>query len=66
MTVKLAYTIPEAVDATGLGERQIRDAIRAGRLRTKRTGTDKDGEPAGKHVILHSALEAFLEGLADG
>lgn len=68
--MKLAYTVPEAAEQSGLGERQIREAVKSGQLRHKRTGEftsgPNKGEPAGKILILHSALEAYLEALVDG
>lgn len=65
MTIKLAYTITEAAEASGLGEFQIKQAIRAGTLRTK-VSEGSTEKKVGKRVILRSALESYLEGLADG
>lgn len=62
---KLAYTILEAAAETGLGEFQIKQAIRAGTLRTK-VSEGSTEKKVGKRLILHTALEAYLEGLVDG
>lgn len=62
---KLAYTIQEAAAESGLGEFQIKQAIRAGTLRTKVSEGSTD-KKVGKRLILHSALTAYLEALMDG
>lgn len=62
---KLAYTIDEAAEAVGVSPDTIRRAIRSTEhpLRAKRSGKDKNGLPAGKHLILAADLSAWLEGL---
>jgi hypothetical protein len=56
MTKKLAYTLDEVVELTGLGKTLLNDEMRTGRLlRTKcRRRT----------MILATNLDAFLEALA--
>ncbi len=51
----LAYTIPDAVTATGLGRTRIYDAIKAGQLRTRKFGR--------RTIILSDDLKSFLENL---
>lgn len=63
--VKLAYTRPEAAKAVGLSDDTLKKAINAGHLRAKRSGKDADGNPAGKYLITHAALMAWLESLDD-
>lgn len=62
---RLAYSLAEAAEATGLSRSHLDRAIKAGELRTKTTKLDADERPVGKRVILASALQAYLEGLAD-
>lgn len=62
---KLSYTLDEAATATGLSKRHLQSEIRLGRLRTKTTKLDADEKPVGRRLILASALESYLEGLAD-
>jgi len=62
---KLSYSVAEAAAATGLGEFQIRKAIKSGRLRTKLSEGSTDRK-VGKILILRAALEDYLEKLADG
>lgn len=55
MTTKLAYSIPEAVDATGYSETVIKDAIRRDDIVTSYANT--------KPVILATELQRWLESL---
>ncbi|MCW2529348.1 MAG: hypothetical protein JWM76_4208 [Pseudonocardiales bacterium] len=65
MTAPRAYSKAAAAEAAGVSEQTIDRAIKAGLLRAKRTSKTADGEPAGKVVILVTALDAWLEGLVD-
>lgn len=65
MSATLAYSISGAVGATGLSKAHLERAIKAGKLRAKKSSRDKDGEPVGKYVILARDLEAYLDGLVD-
>lgn len=49
---KLAYSIPEAVQASGVGRSSIYDAIRRGELRSTKKG--------GRRLIPVDALKAWL------
>lgn len=61
----LAYNMAGAVAATGMSKSSLERAIRAGKLRAKKSGEDADGNPTGSWVITHDALAAFIEGLVD-
>lgn len=61
----LAYSIRGAAEAMGVSESHVDRLVRAGRLRAKYTGTDGDGNPVGKRLILASELERYLSGLED-
>jgi hypothetical protein len=63
--MKLAYDLPEAAEATGLSEDSIKQAIRRGDLKGKRSARNADGDGVGKYLIQRTALEAWLDGLAD-
>lgn len=64
---KLAYSIKEAVEATGLSATALDAAIRKGKLRCRRTVKDDEtGAVAGKRLILAADLEAFLSALPEG
>lgn len=65
MSARLAYSLEQAAEATGLSADTIRRAIHSERhkLKAKRSGVDKHGLPAGKYVILHADLMEWLEGL---
>lgn len=65
MSGRLAYSLADAAEATGLSRSHLDRAIREGLLRTKTTKLDGDEKPVGKRVILASALTAYLEGLPD-
>jgi excisionase family DNA binding protein len=53
----LAYTIDDAVLASGIGRTKIYDAIRAGKLRAKKCGR--------RTIILEEDLRAFLGSLPE-
>lgn len=63
MSAPIAYSIKGAAVATGLSETRIKQAIHAGELKSRRSSTDENGDPAGKYVIPHADLEAFVAGL---
>ena len=67
MTARLAYSLADAAEATGLSTSHLDRAIKAGKLRTKVTKLDADEKVArgAKRVILASELEAYLDGLPD-
>ena len=54
---KLAYTIPEAVEAGAGGRTKIYEAINAGTLKAKKRGK--------RTVILAADLAQYLESLPD-
>lgn len=62
---RLAYSLADAAETTGLSQRHLKRAIAAGLLRTKTTKLDADEKPVGKRVILAAELQAYLDGLAD-
>ena len=55
---KVAYSIDEAVTATGLSRTTIYEAIADGRLRRKKAGR--------RTIILATELQRFLEKLPEG
>jgi len=61
----LSYSIDAAVAATGISRSNLYRAIKAGKLRAKKSGVTEDGEPAGRLVILASELSRWLESLED-
>lgn len=63
VTAPLSYSKAAAAEATGVSAQTLDRAIRSGRLRAKRTGLDKNGDPAGKVLILAADLVAWLDGL---
>jgi hypothetical protein len=64
---KLAYSIREAVEATGLSSTHLDTAIRKGLLKARRTIKDpQTGVVGGKRVILAADLAAYLENLPEG
>lgn len=63
--MKLAYTRQEAAEACGVSEDTIKKAINAGALKAKRSGKTDDGDGVGKYLITTTALNAWLEQLAD-
>lgn len=65
MTKPLAYTFRTAEEATGLSRKTLERAVKAGRLKAKRTGVTEDGQPSGSYVILADGLQAWLDGLPD-
>ena len=54
---KLAYTIPEAVEAGAGGRTKIYEAIKAGELKARKRGK--------RTIILADDLIAYLEALPD-
>lgn len=65
MTTPIAYNMPGAVEASGQSRSTLERAIRAGKLRAKKSSKDEDGNPTGQWVILHAELEKYLESLVD-
>ena len=64
---KLAYSVQEAAEATGLSPTFLDTAIRKGDLKVRRTNKDEvTGAVAGKRVILAADLTAYLENLPEG
>lgn len=61
----LAYSKAGAAGAAGVSTKTLERAIAAGRLRAKRSGEAKDGEPAGRVIILAADLQAWLDSLVD-
>ncbi len=55
--VKLAYTIPEVVEAGGGGRTAIYEAIKSGALKARKRGK--------RSVILAADLAQYLENLPD-
>lgn len=66
MNVKLAFSVKEAAQATGLSASHIDRAVRAGHLKIRRTKKSDNGEVAGNRVILAADLEAYLAALPEG
>jgi hypothetical protein len=63
---KLAYTLAEARDATGLSVSHFDEAIRSGRLKAKTTkARGEESSRNGKRVILAGELERYLGDLED-
>ena len=54
----LAFTIPDACKASGLGRTSLYYLIKSGHLRSRKHGS--------RTLILASDLRAFLEGLPEG
>ena len=63
---KLAYSVQEAAEATGLSQTFLDAAIRKAELKARRTIRRENGEVAGKRVILAADLAAYLENLPEG
>ncbi|TAJ21822.1 MAG: hypothetical protein EPO65_00545 [Dehalococcoidia bacterium] len=64
---KLAYSVKEAVAATGLSETHLDSEIRAGRLKVRRTKQDPEtGAVSGKRVIRAVDLQAYIDSLPVG
>lgn len=55
---KLAYSVREAAEATGVGVDTVKRAIRSGDLPTKSPRVD--GRRVNKYVILAADLEAWI------
>jgi hypothetical protein len=62
---RLAYSMADAVEATGLSRSHLDRAIRDGQLRSRTTKLDKKQRAVGKRVILARDLEAYLESLEE-
>jgi predicted site-specific integrase-resolvase len=66
---KLALTIPEAAEAAGVTEKQVRAWIHAGDLKARRQTRQKDGagkptgEGVGRYLVLVDDLRDCLERL---
>jgi hypothetical protein len=56
-TRQLAYTIAEAVQASGLGRTSLFEAMNSGRLRARKVGS--------RTIILDPDLRAFLAALPE-
>lgn len=61
----LSYSKDGAAEASGVSKQTIDRAIKAGKLRAKRTSETKDGTPSGRVLILASDLSSWLESLVD-
>lgn len=61
----LSYTLEQAAHVTGMSRDLLYRAVKSGDLPAKRTSKNAAGEPAGRIIILRSALEQFLENLPD-
>lgn len=61
---RLSYTRKEAAEMCGVSEDTIRRAKNAGLLRAKRLTKDET-QKGGKELYTLTALEAWLESLAD-
>lgn len=61
----IAYSMSGAVKASGLSRSTLDRAIKAGRLKAKKSDVDENGDPCGVLVIFHRDLAAFLEALVD-
>lgn len=66
MTTKPRFLTKAAAAKTcSVSEDTILRAIRSGRLRAKRSGKDKDGNPTGLYLISEQALTDWFEQLED-
>lgn len=65
MTTTISLDLVAAAEACGVKERTIRDAIRAGKLRAKRSARNAKGDGVGKYLIAPEDLKAWFEGLPD-
>jgi len=54
-----------AAKACGVSPDYITKAIKAGKLRAKRSGKNEDGDPVGKYLVSRVALEEWFSGLED-
>ena len=57
MVQPLAYTIEDAVSASGIGRTKLYDAIRAGKLRARKCGR--------RTLIIDEDLRSFLRALPE-
>lgn len=65
MNAPISYSMAGAVEASGLSKSTLERAIKAGRLRAKKSDQDADGNPTGVWVITRASLEEFVNGLVD-
>lgn len=65
MSTPLAYSLPGAVEASGLSRSTLLRAIGTGELRAKKSAKDADGNPVGSWVIPAESLKAFIDNLVD-
>jgi hypothetical protein len=63
-TDRLAYSLTDASEVTGLSRTVLDRAIKDGLLKSKVTGWRGDGK-AGKRIVLARDLQAYLDGLED-
>ena len=63
---KLAYSIKEAVEASGLSATHLDTAIRSGQLKARRTTLRENGAVAGKRLIRAADLRSYLDALPEG
>lgn len=55
---KVAYSIAEVLQATSLGRTRVYEAIKAGKIKTRKFG--------GRRIVLAEDLRAFLKSLPEG
>lgn len=66
MTAPISYNMAGAVSASGMSRSALDRAIRAGKLKAKRTSEDEEtGKGVGSFVIKAADLEAFIDSLVD-
>lgn len=66
MTIKLSFSVAEAVVATGLSKSHLDRAIESGALKAKTSSEKKrDASHGGKRLILATELERYLNDLPD-
>lgn len=64
---KLAYSVREAAEATGLSTTHLDTAIRKRLLKARRTIQDPEtGEVGGKRLIRAADLQAYIDALPEG
>jgi hypothetical protein len=62
---KRAYDLQGAAEACDMSEDTIKNWIRSGALKAKRSASNKDGDGVGKYIITVAALDACLDALPD-
>lgn len=65
MSEPISYNLRGAAEATGLSPSTLERAIKAGRLRAKKSGKDEDGNPIGSYVITADELRSYVKSLVD-